>query len=384
MCEKTFVEKGVHAANRSVVPANLPISTRFLAGFLFSHPFHLMSDSPNMRQYGRHLFICQNGNCAAPEAAVALQAATRNQLGSLRKLRNPERIKCTLSDCLGICSSGPIVAVYPDGIWYHKVTDEVMARIVDEHLNQNRPVEEYIFHRLFPAGQEPGYAPELRGDAGSYQLEESPSPPQAATPKDEATPLDTQVGLNQESEARRVAARKKRLKKGLIIVNTGEGKGKTTAALGVMTRAWGRDMRVGLIQFLKHEKARFGEVRAAERMGIERIGLGDGWTWTSKDMDETEARAVAGWDLAQQEIVSGKYDILILDEFTYPLHYNWLALDEVLAWLEENKPEMLHLVITGRYAPERLIEMADLVTEMRNIKHPLDTQGIRAQKGIEF
>ncbi|MEM7798527.1 MAG: cob(I)yrinic acid a,c-diamide adenosyltransferase, partial [Chloroflexota bacterium] len=146
----------------------------------------------------------------------------------------------------------------------------------------------------------------------------------------------------------------------------------------------GRGMRVGLIQFLKHEKARFGEIRAAEKMGIERIGLGDGWTWTSKDMDETQGRAVAGWELAKEHILNNQYDVLILDEFTYPLHYGWLDVKKALDWISNNKPAMMHLIITGRYAPPALVEMADLVTEMKNIKHPLDTQGIRAQKGIEF
>ena len=180
------------------------------------------------------------------------------------------------------------------------------------------------------------------------------------------------------------SARKKAIKKGLVIVNTGAGKGKTTAALGVMLRAWGRNMRVGLLQYLKNVNARYGEVRAAERMDIKRIGLGDGWTWTSKDMTETEARAISGWELAKEHIISDEYDVLILDEFTYPLHFGWLDTNEVLNWLRDNKPEMLHLIITGRDAPPELIAYADLVTEMRNVKHPLETQGIRAQKGIEF
>jgi len=177
--------------------------------------------------------------------------------------------------------------------------------------------------------------------------------------------------------------RQSRRKKGLVIVNTGNGKGKSTAAIGMMTRAWGRDMKVGVVQFLKHEKARFGEVKAAERMGIDWIATGDGFTWTSKDMGETEARARHGWELAKERIVDGKYDLLILDEFTYPLHFKWLDTDEVIAWLKANKPPQLHLVITGRHAPEALIEYADLVTEMTLIKHPYE-DGIKAQPGVEF
>ena len=351
-----------------------------------------LPEAPKMRPYGRQIFICQHGDCAPPEDALKLQAIVRENLGVLRKLRNPERVKCTLSDCLGVCRGGPIVAVYPDGTWYHHVTPELMARIVTEHLGEGRPLDDHIFHRLYPAAETPTYPPEIRGDEGSYdpvtnkvRTDEATT---AAAPIDYAPAPDADDGESKvteiDAEARRQAARKKRLKKGLVIVNTGEGKGKTTAALGVMTRAWGRNMRIGLIQFLKHEKAKFGEIRAAEKMGIERIGVGDGWTWTSKDMDETEARARAGWAKAQEIILANQFDLFILDEFTYPLHYGWLNTVEVLDWLRENKPEMMHLIITGRYAPPELVHYADLVTEMRNIKHPFETQGIRAQAGIEY
>lgn len=186
-------------------------------------------------------------------------------------------------------------------------------------------------------------------------------------------------------EAIRGANRRAAKKKGLVIVHTGKGKGKTTAALGMMLRAWGRGMKVGVIQFIKNENARYGEIKASERMGnIDWLSTGDGFTRTSKDMDETEAKAHHGWKLAQERISSGQYDLLILDEFTYPLHYGWLDVNEVIEWLQTNKPPMLHLIITGRYAPEALIEYADLVTEMRQIKHPYRDQGIRAQAGIEF
>ena len=173
-------------------------------------------------------------------------------------------------------------------------------------------------------------------------------------------------------------------KKGLVIVNTGEGKGKTTAALGMLLRAWGRGMRVGMIQFFKHENARFGEKLAAEKIGIEVIATGDGFTWKSKDIDETKARSLHGWELAKERITSGAYDVLALDEFTYVLDFGWLDVEDVLAWLREHKPAMLHLIITGRDAPEALIEYADLVTEMTKIKHPYDGGEIGAQAGIEF
>lgn len=172
-------------------------------------------------------------------------------------------------------------------------------------------------------------------------------------------------------------------KKGLVIVNTGNGKGKTTAALGLLFRAWGRGMRVCMLQFLKNEHAKYGEIKAAEKLGIEIKPTGDGFTWLSKDIDETTARAQHGWEMAQEKIASGNYDVIILDEFTYPLHFEWVDTEETITWLKENKPPMLHLVITGRNAPPELIEFADLVTEMKEVKHPYH-EGIKGQAGVEF
>lgn len=174
-----------------------------------------------------------------------------------------------------------------------------------------------------------------------------------------------------------------RVRHGLLIVNTGNGKGKTTASLGMVLRAWGRGMRVCVIQFIKARTGQWGEIKAAKKLGIEWYTTGDGFTWLSKDMDETVARALSGWELAREKISSGNYDLIVLDEFTYALAYNWLDTGDVLAWLRAHKPNDLHLVITGRDAPPALIEQADLVTEMNLIKHPYD-QGIQAQAGIEF
>jgi len=194
----------------------------------------------------------------------------------------------------------------------------------------------------------------------------------------------TRLHSTPEAQERREQVRRQNQKKGLVLVNTGNGKGKTTAALGVLLRGWGRDMRLGGIQFFKHENANYGELRALERIGIELAPMGDGFTWTSRDMDETQAKALHGWEAAKQKIASGNYDIFLLDEFTYVLHFGWLDAAEVVDWLRANKPEMLHLIITGRDAPQALIDYADLVTEMREVKHPYREQGIKAQKGIEF
>lgn len=174
-----------------------------------------------------------------------------------------------------------------------------------------------------------------------------------------------------------------RVKKGLVVINTGKGKGKSTAALGLMLRAWGRDMKVQMYQFLKPPTANFGEHRAAKKLGIPIIPLGDGFTWRSKDMDRTRALALEQWARSKEAILAGEYDIIILDEFTYPMHYGWLPVEEVIEVLKQRR-EMLHVVITGRYAPQELIDYADLVTEMTLIKHPYREQGIKAQPGIEF
>lgn len=220
-------------------------------------------------------------------------------------------------------------------------------------------------------------------------LEESPdqqtSEISTDTPDSVAqTNASLRPGSTAEAEERRKAARANQVKKGLVIVNTGNGKGKTTAALGILLRAWGRDMRVGGIQFLKHENANYGELRALRRMGIELTPMGDGFTWTSRDLDETQAKAVHGWETAKARIASGEYDVFLLDEFTYALTYGWIDTAEVIEWLRQHKPPMLHLIITGRNAPQALIDFADLVTEMREVKHPFRDQGIRAQKGIEY
>ncbi len=170
---------------------------------------------------------------------------------------------------------------------------------------------------------------------------------------------------------------------GLVIVNTGNGKGKTTAMLGTLLRAWGRQMRVCVVQFIKAETGNWGEIRAAKKMEIEWHALGDGFTWTSKDLQESANKARRAWALAQEKIAGGAYDVIALDEITYAFHYNWLDVNEVVAWLRENKPQTLHVIFTGRDAPPALVEYADLVTEMREIKHPYQ-KGILAQAGVEF
>jgi cob(I)alamin adenosyltransferase len=176
--------------------------------------------------------------------------------------------------------------------------------------------------------------------------------------------------------------RSDRRDKGLVIVHTGNGKGKTTAALGLVMRAWGRGMPVVVLQFIKHATGNWGEIRAAKKMGIEVVGLGAGFTWDSQNIAHDRALALRGWARCRELIESSTYELVVLDEMTYCLNFGWLDLEEVLVVLR-GRPAGQHVVITGRDAPAALLDFADLVTEMREVKHPYKA-GIKAQKGIEF
>jgi cob(I)alamin adenosyltransferase len=183
----------------------------------------------------------------------------------------------------------------------------------------------------------------------------------------------------EQAEARR---RPDRRAKNLVIVNTGDGKGKTTAALGLLLRAWGQGLRVAMYQFIKAKTGNWGEIRAARKIGLTVVPLGDGFTWESRDIAHDRALAAEGWAICREAILSGAYDVVVLDELTYCLGFGWLDLEEVLGVLRR-RPGNVHVVITGRGAPAELVEFADLVTEMRVVKHPY-RDGVKAQKGIEF
>jgi len=170
---------------------------------------------------------------------------------------------------------------------------------------------------------------------------------------------------------------------GLVIINTGNGKGKTTAALGQALRAAGHGMQICIIQFIKGQ-SRTGEALAIKKAFPEQIEFhvtGTGFSW-QQEKEKVEAAALAGWRLAQKKIMSDAFEMVILEELTYLMHLNILPEEEILAILRE-RPKRLHIVLTGRNASAGLIACADLVTEMREIKHPYKT-GILAQKGIEF
>ncbi len=168
-----------------------------------------------------------------------------------------------------------------------------------------------------------------------------------------------------------------------MIINTGNGKGKSTAAFGMLLRAWGRDMNVAALQFIKSQTSKYGEHMALAKMGVEVIPAGRGFTWTSHDLDVDAERAKHGWKTASEMILSGDYDVFMLDEITYPIRYGWIEVSDVIDTLSK-RPENMHVILTGRNAQKELIEFADLVSEMRAIKHPYEEQGVTAQKGVEF
>ena len=170
--------------------------------------------------------------------------------------------------------------------------------------------------------------------------------------------------------------------RGLVIVNTGDGKGKSSSAFGVMLRAVARGWKVIVIQFIKSEKWRTGERKMAGQLGVDWITGGDGFTWESDDMEATEKAAQDAWDHARGAISGGEYDLVILDEATYPVTFGWIPVQDIVRAVSD-RPEGVNIIITGRDADPALIDVADTVTEMRKVKHAFD-EGIAARKGLDF
>jgi cob(I)alamin adenosyltransferase len=176
----------------------------------------------------------------------------------------------------------------------------------------------------------------------------------------------------------------KTIERGLLIVHTGKGKGKSTAAFGMVFRALGHGMPVAIVQFVK------GKWQTGERAALEKFGdlvsvntMGEGFTWDTQDRQRDIAAARAAWEKAKALIVAGKHKIVVLDELNIVLRYEYLPLAEVVDFLKTKRPADVHVVATGRNAADELIEIADLVTEMEMLKHPFRS-GVKAQKGIEF
>jgi len=202
---------------------------------------------------------------------------------------------------------------------------------------------------------------------------ESPSRPTPKNGRNAPIPKQKKPGKY------RVPPRKDR--HGLVIVNTGDGKGKTTAALGLLLRATGRRMSAAMYQFVKRMDDG-GEHRTARRIGVEIFALGAGCTLGHEDVREDAELARLGWERCRALIIDGVYDVLILDELTLPLAWGWLDVEDIVATLRA-RPIGTHVVITGRSAPRALIDAADLVTDMHVVKHAFADRGLRAQAGID-
>jgi cob(I)alamin adenosyltransferase len=182
---------------------------------------------------------------------------------------------------------------------------------------------------------------------------------------------------------------RQRRNRALVVVHTGVGKGKSTAAFGLALRAWNQGWPIGVFQFVKSAKWKVGEERALRVLGDSSEGgtvawhkMGEGWSWVQRDIATSEEAALEGWEQVKRDLAAETYRLYVLDEFAYPMHWGWIDTDEVVSVLRD-RPGTQHLVITGRNAPEKLLGVADLVTEMTKIKHPMDA-GQKGQKGIEW
>ena len=170
--------------------------------------------------------------------------------------------------------------------------------------------------------------------------------------------------------------------KSVVIVNTGDGKGKSTAAFGVMTRAVARGWSVAVIQFVKSGEWKVGEEKVGRQLGVDWWTIGEGFTWESADLTRDEAVAREAWAQAKAIISAGEHQLVILDEITYPMTWDWISTDDVVETIR-NRPPTVNVVATGRDAPQALVDVADTVTEMRMVKHAYE-RGINAMKGIEY
>lgn len=168
----------------------------------------------------------------------------------------------------------------------------------------------------------------------------------------------------------------------LVVVNTGDGKGKSSAAMGVVMRGVARGWAVGVVQFLKSGSWNSGEEKIGRQLGVDWWTLGEGFTWDSEDLTRDQAVAAGAWGHSRELIEKGEHHLVVLDEITYPLNWGWIDLEEFLDTIRQ-RPAHVSVLCTGRDAPAELIEVADTATEMREIKHAYQ-RGIRALKGIDY
>ncbi len=190
------------------------------------------------------------------------------------------------------------------------------------------------------------------------------------TDSDDAPPTESPI----RSELRRVPS--------LVVVNTGDGKGKSTAAFGIALRALGREWRVRVIQFLKSGDWKTGEEEMLTRLGAEWWSAGDGFTWDSTDMESSKQLAIVAWRSAAETLRTGSHELLVLDEITYAMTWGWISTDEVVDAISNRAPTV-SVVLTGRNAPGAIVDIADTVTTMVDTKHAYHA-GIAAKRGIDY
>lgn len=195
-----------------------------------------------------------------------------------------------------------------------------------------------------------------------------------------------------ERHARRMAAKQKVMQeriaraqneKGVLLVLTGPGKGKSSSGFGMVARALGHGMKVGVVQFIKGKFSTGEDAFFRDLPNVDYHVMGEGYTWDTQNREKDVEAAEAAWEIASKMLKDPSYDMVLLDELNIALRYEYLELDRVLDDLHE-RPEMQHVTVTGRYAPKELIELADTVTEMKVVKHAFKDQGIKAQKGVEL
>ncbi len=230
-----------------------------------------------------------------------------------------------------------------------------------------------------------GAVPEGTAPKGTAPQDVAPqdATPQATTPEDaDAQAHATAPEDTNPQEERPYDPSEMRTASSLVLVNTGDGKGKSTAAFGTILRAVSQNWPVAVVQFLKSGDWNTGEEKVCRELGVQWFSAGDGFTWDSDDMEETRAKAVAAWEFSAQLIAGGEFRLVVLDEISYAMTWDWIKAAEV-AEILMSRPERVSVILTGRNMADEVIEAADTVTEMVKVKHAFD-QKIRAKKGLDY
>ncbi len=279
-----------------------------------------------------------------------------------------------------VAVGAPREVLTPDALARHY---DARVRVLDDGVGGIIviPVRERVVRRRGVPDRRP--PPPVAGRAAASTGPERPR----TTPRPPPTPTDARPTMTDDATTPPTtrdteAAPQPRHVESLVLVHTGHGKGKSTSAFGTALRALARDWPVGVIQFIKSGDWQVGEERLLTELGADWWALGDGFSWDSEDLAESEAVARTAWEEARARLASGDYRLLVLDEITYPMNWGWIDTDEVVRALEE-RPATTSVILTGRDAPQALVDVADTVTSMEKVKHAFD-QGILARRGIDY